>query len=224
MNFPRYETGSIRADIEEKFVAECQNDLNEFMKLFQLTAEVNKLLASIDDSNDSIEYYTRLINFRIRDHMQCATMLMAKGYTVDAITLVRSALEDLWIIQNMYYKEGYLEYWKNGGYVSPSELRQLPKIQDRLDDNKNIYKGLCEISHCKVDSLEHMARMHPSIKGGGSEGITRLVKDYNLVILSFYNCYFQILEVLEDNYPNKNAEIAKIKELLNKVKLPILEI
>lgn len=217
----RYESGSIREDIESKFSDICEEDLKEFAKLIEITGMVNSFLADLNNRNDSLEYYTRLINARIRDHMISATILIGKGYTVDGVTLVRSSLEDLWVVQNMYFKNGYLTYWKNGGEIYPSELRNLEQIKDRKEDNKNIYKELCNISHCNVRSIEHMARMHPSIKNGGGEGIMRVVKDFHLLLIAFYICYFQIVEVFEKKYENQN-KVKEIKERLIELEIPFI--
>lgn len=215
----KYESGSIRLEIESKFSEMCKEDLKEFSKLIEITGMVNSFLADINNENDSLEYYTRLINARIRDHMISATILIGKGYTVDGITLVRSSLEDLWVIQNMYFKEGYLTYWKDGGEIKPGKLRNLKMIKDRKEDNENIYKELCNISHCNIKSIEHMARMHPSIKDGGVEGIARVVKDFHLLLVALYACYFQIVEVLENKYgkPNKLKPLKEKFHLYRKI-------
>lgn len=218
----KYENGSIRQDIELKFADICKNDLDKLMKLIELTARVNSFLADIDDSNESLEYYVRLINARIRDHMISGTILIGKGYTVDGITLIRSSLEDLWLIQNMYFKEGYFESWKKGADIKPRELRGLEEIKDRKKENKNIYKLLCNVSHCNIASIEHMARMHPSIKDGGSEGIGRVVKDFNLLLIAFYGCYMQIIETFEKKYSN-SSKIEEMKNILLQLEIPFLQ-
>ena len=174
-----YETSSLREEVEKQFKIVCKKELVELQKLIEISASVNSYLADIEESNNSMEYYTRLINARIRDRFVAATLLIGKGFTVDGITLIRSALEDLWIIQNLYYKDDFMSEWENGKKVYPFELRNLKEIEDRKDINDTVYASLCDISHCRINSLDHMVRFHPSVKGGGNEGIKR-VKMYPL--------------------------------------------
>jgi hypothetical protein len=217
-----YNSGSLRQEFEEQFKDICRDELNIFYKLIEITGKVNCFLSKISNNNvGSKEYYSRIINARIRDHMTCATILIGKGYLVDGITLVRSSLEDLWLIQNIHYDNGYFEKWKDGADVYPSRLRSLKQISDRKADNENIYSALCDISHCNIRSLEHMSTLHPSIKNSSSEGIIRIAKDFDLVILSFYGCYLQLLELFEDLY-EKDDILVQIREELKNIVVPII--
>ncbi|WLF70964.1 hypothetical protein Q6375_08290 [Clostridium septicum] len=218
-----YNSGSLRQEFEEQFKEVCSNELNIFYKLIEITGKVNCFLSKISNNDiDSKEYYSRIINARIRDHMTCATLLIGKGFLVDGITLVRSSLEDLWLIQNIYYDNSCFKKWKNGADISPSKLRSLKQISDRKKDNKNIYSALCDISHCNIRSLEHMSMLHPSIKNSNSEGIIRIAKDFDLVIVAFYGCYLQLLELFEDIYEN-NHILVQIKEELSNIVIPIIK-
>ncbi|MGL5085041.1 MAG: hypothetical protein ACRC68_04890 [Clostridium sp.] len=222
MNNIEYDSGSLRQEFEEDFKKVCSNELNIFYSLIEITAKVNCFLSNISNNNvGSKEYYSRIINARIRDHMTCATLIIGKGYLVDGITLVRSSLEDLWLIQNIYYDNYCFKKWKGGADVSPSKLRSLKQISDRKVENKNIYSALCDISHCNIKSLEHMATLHPSIKNFNSEGIIQIAKDFDLVIMAFYGCYLQLLELFEERY-DKNPILVEIKKDLDNIVIPII--
>lgn len=217
-----YNSHSLRQEFEEQFKAVCSKELKIFYKLIEVTGKINSFLSKISNNDvGSKEYYSRIINARIRDHMTSATLLIGKGYLVDGITLVRSSLEDLWLIQNIYYDKGYFEEWKSGADVSPAKLRSLKQISDRKQDNKKVYSALCDISHCNIRSLEHMSTFHPSIKNSNTEGIISIAKDFDLVILSFYGCYLQLLELFEDVY-EKNDILAQIKEEFMSIVIPII--
>lgn len=218
-----YDSGSLRQEFEEEFKKLCDNELNIFYKLIDVTGKVNLFLADVSNNDiGSKEYYTRIINARIRDHMVCATLLIGKGFIVDGITLIRSTLEDLWLIQNIYYNTNYFERWKKGGDVKPAELRGLKQISDRKKENKELYNILCNISHCNIKSLEHMSIFHPSINNIDSEGVISIVKEFELMILSFYGCYLQLLELFENIYSD-NDTLLLIRENLENINIHIVD-
>jgi hypothetical protein len=218
-----YSSKSLRSEVEEEFKELCHKELEDFYKLIKITGEINSFLIEINNNIDSKEYYARIINARIRDHMICATLLIGKGYLVDGITLVRSSLEDLWVIQNIYYSKEYFEKWKKGGKVEPSKLRGIPELKDRKKDNENIYYNLCNISHCNIRSLEYMSSFHPSIVNENSEGILNVVKNFQILLFSFYGNYLQLIELFEVIYDksSKADNLNSIKQDLFQLDSPL---
>ncbi|MHB8064510.1 MAG: hypothetical protein ACYDG2_18070, partial [Ruminiclostridium sp.] len=201
LNFNDLEySNDFRTDIENEFKSLCKPQLSIFIKLIALSFEIDKFFASKYVGEENIEYCSRVINIRVRDHFMCATLLLSKGYSIDSITLVRSALEDLWVIQNFYLENGFFTKWMHGDKIMPYELRDIDGLKHLKDFNINVYKGLCKISHCTLSSSHHMASFHPGFKDSGSEGIIRLRKDYDLLILS-YNIYLsQLIDLLNSKY------------------------
>lgn len=205
-------SNDIRMDIESTFKELCKKDISNYIKLISISKQVHVFLSKKIKSQECIEYYIAMINIRIRDHFMSGTMLFSKGFTVDAITLVRSALEDLWVIQNLYYNKDFYNKWKSGDKIRIFELRNLDEIQDRREFNENVYSSLCNISHCRLDSIQHMGRFHPCVENKGSEGSKRLLKDYSLLVMSYHIYFEQIIELFIKYYINKNDE-KELKEI-----------
>lgn len=197
----------IRKDVEEKFKINSNEDLKIFTKLLALSYEIDSILKDKFDSKSkevSKEYYTALINIRTIDHFNSATLLFNKGYTIDAITLVRSALEDLWIIENFWLNDSYFQKWVNGCEIKPGELRNYSKIDEKTRTlYNNIYKALCDISHCRIHSIHQLAKFHPMIKIKEDKKYFNLSKDYKLVISSFYIYLIRLVKVISDYIEDK---------------------
>lgn len=201
-----YSSAFIKSDIERTFSSYCREDLIQFNYLSEIVERINEFLKSKSKEEGSLEYYVRIINIRISDHITSATILIGKGFIVDSINLVRSSYEDLWLIQNMLFKEGYFEEWKNGQEVRPWRLRQLKEIEEIKEENEIIYKALCNISHCSVSSVDHMSE--------SGDKIETIANDFKLLLMSYYSCCLQIVEALEAYYGEEEEEIQKINNQL----------
>lgn len=101
-------TPVFREDILNRFKEICREEYIEFMKLFKIFSHLDKFLNSKCQDNDSSskQYFTRLMNIRVKDHFSSSLILVSQGYLVDAISLTRSALEDLFVILNFYIQPG----------------------------------------------------------------------------------------------------------------------
>ena len=209
-----YNSGLIRANVEKIFSEVCKNELNQFDSICRIVDKIIKYLLDKSQKEKSLEYYTSRIIGRISDHMISATMLMGKGFIIDGINIVRSSYEDLWLVQNMFFKENYFEEWLNGQEVRPWRLRQLKEIEEIKEENEIIYKALCNISHCSVASVEHMELISTSIDA--------LINDYRLVLISYYSFAIQITEALEDYYC-KDEKLDEINEELMNLNIVFME-
>jgi hypothetical protein len=201
-----YNSGYIRSDIEKAFTEVCKDDLLQFNLLCEIVERMNEFLRINSMGEGSLEHYVRLINIRIGDHITSATILMGKGFVVDAINLVRSSYEDLWLIQNMFFNEGYFEEWKSGKEVRPWRLRQLKEIEDIKEENEIIYKALCNIAHCSVSSVDHMSEFGNKIEV--------IANDFKLLLMTYYSCCLQIIEAFEEYYGTDDEEILSINNAL----------
>lgn len=209
-----YNSGLIRANVEKIFSEVCKNELNQFDSICRIVEKIIKYLLDKSQKEKTLEYYTSRIIGRISDHMISATMLMGKGFMIDGINIVRSSYEDLWLVQNMFFKENYFEEWLNGQEVRPWRLRQLKEIEEIKEENEIIYKALCNISHCSVASVEHMELISTSIDA--------LINDYRLVLISYYSFAIQITEALEDYY-GKDKKLDEINEELMNLNIVFME-
>lgn len=207
INFDEFELSPIfRKDLVDKTKILCREEFIEFTELLSIFRKLDDFLElkCKEANNESKEYYTRLMNIRVKDHFSSAIILVSQGFNVDAISLTRSALEDLLLILNFYLGENYFEKWhknKKSFEIKPVELRENKKIkkEDR-DFYKKIYKNLCSIVHPRKNSIEHMLRFHPTIDCGGSEGTIRIKKDIKLINLSFFMHLFQVSNMLKKIY------------------------
>ena len=197
----QYNSAFINSNVEKTFSVVCNKELAQFNEIYEIMEEINDYLESKNDELNSLEYYIALINRRITDHMISATLLIGKGFIIDGLNLVRSSYEDLWLVQNMFFKEGYFEEWLNGQEVRPWRLRQLKEIEEIKEENEIIYKALCNISHCSLASVNHMRSINLSINP--------VVNDYRLVVISYYSFAVQLAEALETYYgkDDKNSKI-----------------
>ncbi len=202
-----YNSGFIRANVEKIFSEVCKNELNQFDSICRSVEKIIKYLSDKIQEEKSLEYYASRIIGRIAEHMVSATMLIGKGFIIDGINIVRSSYEDLWLVQNIYFKENYFEEWVNGQEVRPWRLRQLKEIEEIKEENEIIYKALCNISHCSVASVEHMELISTSIDA--------LINDYRLVLISYYSFAIQIIEALEDYYGTDDKLNEINEELMN---------
>lgn len=209
-----YNSGLIRANVEKIFSEVCKNELNQFDSICRIVEKIINYLLDKSQKEKSLEYYTSRIIGRISDHMISATMLMGKGFIIDGINIVRSSYEDLWLVQNMFFKDNYFEEWINGQEVRPWRLRQLKEIEEIKEENEIIYKALCNISHCSVASVEHMELISTSIDA--------LINDYRLVLISYYSFAIQITEALEDYY-GKDEKLNEINEELMNLNIVFIE-
>ena len=201
----QYNSAFINSNVEKTFSVVCNKELAQFNEIYEIMEEINDYLESKNDELNSLEYYIALINRRITDHMISATLLIGKGFIIDGLNLVRSSYEDLWLVQNMFFKEGYFEEWLNGQEVRPWRLRQLKEIEEIKEENEIIYKALCNISHCSLASVDHMRSINLSINP--------VVNDYRLVVISYYSFAVQLEEALETYY-GKDDKNSKINDTL----------
>ncbi|MDP4145496.1 MAG: hypothetical protein Q8936_13590 [Bacillota bacterium] len=211
----RYDTYSIRQDLEQKFQAACRKELEYFMKFHALAYEIDSLLAENNgDEVESREYFTRLVNLRAIDHFISANMLYGKGYIVDAITLLRSSIEDLWIIQNFWFTEDYLKEWKSGCEIKPRKLRNAAGIgQESKDMYKKIYEHLCNISHCRIDGIREMTKTHPKISRNEQEKEDELFRGYFVVIGAYSVYLIGVISAISFKLSNEKLNIIK-KEIM----------
>lgn len=203
MAFYNYNSSYIRSNVEKTFAILCNKELDKFNGINEIVLNIIQFLKDMDTEKDSLEYYLSTIISRISDHMVSATLLIGKGFIIDGINLVRSSYEDLWLVQNIVYRENYFEEWKEGQEVRPWRLRQLKEIEEIKEENEIIYKSLCNISHCSVASVEHMSIIKNSMEA--------IVNDYRLVLISYYSFAIQIVEALEEYY-GSCEEIKKFNE------------
>lgn len=201
----QYNSAFINSNVEKAFSVVCNKELSQFNEIYGIMENINSYLESKNDGLTSLEHYVCLINRRITDHMISATLLIGKGFIIDGLNLVRSSYEDLWLVQNMFFKEGYFDEWIKGQEVRPWRLRQLKEIEEIKEENEIIYKALCNISHCSLASVEHMRSINLSINP--------VVNDYRLVVISYYSFAVQLGEALETYY-GKDDENSKINDEL----------
>ena len=217
MNF-KYDS-NIRKQYEELFEKICNNEFDYFKKYLALAYELDVVLTeSYDKSKSDKEYYTRLIHIRSIDHYVSGNLLYAKGYTIDAYTSVRSALEDSWIIQNFWLTDNYFNKWKNGCKIKPAELRNCPQIDNDLIQLFNdIYPPLCNISHCRINSIHLMTKTHVRIQRDETERNQDYKKNYIVLVASFYIYLVGVIKAIEENYNNDKLKL--IYEELNKISI-----
>lgn len=206
----------------ESFKNLCHDESIEFLKLFQLNSKLHSFLHSKNDATDtsSKEYFTMLLNIRIRDHFSSSFILISQGFLVDAISLTRSALEDLFVIINFYLEPSYFQRWnenKDSFMIRPGELRNHELIDDYDKELFNhVYKSLCNIVHPKKNSVSHMVKYHPSLISKGNEGIVRLKKDAQLINLSFLTYLYHISKLLKTVYTDSN-DINQLDSILGEL-------
>lgn len=200
-----YNSTYIRSNIERDFSMVCNDELDKFNIINEVVNSINNYLLLKNPTKYTMEYYIRLIISRISDHMISATLLISKGFIIDGINLVRSSYEDLWLVQNIFFKENYFEEWLNGQEVRPWRLRQLKELEEIKVENEIIYKALCNISHCSKDSVEHMAYIRNSLEA--------VVNDFRLVVVSYYSFSLQLLDAVENYYGNNEDFSAMSKKL-----------
>lgn len=215
-------TPIIREATLENFKIHCKDNYNDHLKLFILTSEIDAFLSSKVNEGDNVskEYFTRFLNFRIRDHFSSSLVLISQGFIVDAISLTRSSLEDLLILFNFHITKKFFKQW----YESDEDFKI--KVGNLRGNVKNspffkhkegeyfdiIYKQLSEILHPKKESLVIMASFHPTFASANE--IPRLKKYSDLITLSFYIYEVQLCNFLEDLYPEDKEKIAPIKQRL----------
>lgn len=214
----KYDT-NIRMDYEDNFKELCNKEFDIFKKYIALAYELDFVLADCcKQSNEDKELYTRFINLRSIDQFMSSNLLYSKGFVVDAITLVRSALEDLWIIQNFWYTDTYFNSWKNGCEIKPSELRNCSAIDNESKElYKNIYKDLCNISHCRINSIAIMSKTHIRVKQEKVYKDFQFKKDYIVLVSSFYIYLLGVIDAINKKLTNTN--INEIKEELKKISI-----
>ncbi|MBV1818115.1 hypothetical protein [Clostridium cochlearium] len=103
INFNKIEFSPIfRQDILTEVKLLCREEHVEFMKLFKVFFSLDKFLDSKYNEKDSSskQYFTRLMNVRVKDHFSSAIILASQGFIIDAVSLTRSAMEDLFLILN----------------------------------------------------------------------------------------------------------------------------
>ena len=200
-----YNSSYIRSNVERDFSMVCSDELDKFNTINEVINSLNNYLLIKNPSKNSMEYYVRLIISRISEHMISATLLIGKGFIIDGINLVRSSYEDLWLVQNIFFKENYFEEWLNGQEVRPWRLRQLKELEEIKEENEIIYKALCNISHCSKDSVEHMASIRNSFDA--------VINDFRLVVVSYYSFSLQILDAME-NYYGDNEDFRALNKKL----------
>lgn len=211
-----------REDILDEIKSLCREEHIEFMKLFKTFAELDKFLAlkCEEKDNSSKQYFTRLINIRVKDHFSAAMVLASQGFIVDSISLTRSAMEDLFLILNFYLDNSYFRRWdenKDGFEIKPGKLRNNPKISKEDRDFYNmIYKALCNIVHPRKDSIGHMVKFHPTVVNRGAEGLIRIKKDIKLINLSFFTYIYQISKLLKTVYNDSN-DIAYLDNIIHEL-------
>ncbi|MCH6265083.1 hypothetical protein [Neobacillus citreus] len=217
-------TPILREDTLTKFKEFCREEYIDFMKTFAIFADVDKFLNSKcqEGDNSSIQYFTRIMNIRVKDHFSSSIILISQGYTVDALSLTRASLEDLFVILNFYLEPGYFGKWKankRSFKIVPAELRTHPKIDP--DDQKlyqKVYKLLSNsIVHPRIDSLSHMLKYHPTAYSEGSEGVIQLKKDTRLINLSFFVYLHNLCRLLKLEYKDKVDE-ENLDDILNQLK------
>ncbi|MEL5898325.1 hypothetical protein AAGC94_09625 [Clostridium sporogenes] len=211
INFNKIEFSPIfRQDILTEVKLLCREEHVEFMKLFKVFFSLDKFLDSKYNEKDSSskQHFTRLMNVRVKDHFSSAIILASQGFIIDAVSLTRSAMEDLFLILNFYLDENYFKKWnenRNDFEIKPGELRNNPKISiDERNLYNNVYKALCNIVHPRKNSIGHMVKFHPTVVNRGAEGIIRIKKDIKLINLSFYIYIFQVSKLLKEVYCNTN--------------------
>ena len=188
----KYSSADIRSNVEKAFSVVCNNELVKFGSLCNIVNRINKFLDYKNEKSTSLEQYAKIIISRISDHMVSATILIGKGFVIDGINIVRSSYEDLWLVQNLFFKENYFQDWIEGQEVRPWRLRQLKEIEEIKEENEIIYKALCNISHCSKSSVEHMLSLNTSMDS--------LINDFRLLLISYYSFCLQIVEALETYY------------------------
>lgn len=67
-----------------------------------------------------------------------------------------------------------------------------------------------------------MMKFHPTVVNRGSEGISRVKKDINLINLSFYIYNIQIINLFKTIYINKD-DLISLEEITQKLSLIIDE-
>ncbi|WP_047980948.1 hypothetical protein [Ornithinibacillus contaminans] len=199
---------TLREDTLRSFKEMCKDEYVEFMKLFTSFSKLDKFLSSKCEvgDNKSKEYYTRVMHIRVKDHFSSSLILVSQGFTVDAISLTRSAMEDMFVILNFYLDPNYFNNWKNnkaGFKIKPGNLRNNKRIEkeDRKLFNK-VYKSLSNIVHPKINSLNHMMKYHPTVLNDGTEGLIRLKKDAKLINMSLFVYLNQMINLLRKIYTN----------------------
>lgn len=218
-----------RKDISDKVRNLFKEELNKFNKLYSIFSDLDRFLVSKCNRKDnySKEYFTRIFNIRIKDHFSSAIILVSQGFNVDAISLTRSALEDLFVILNFYLDKNYFDKWKinkNNFTIKPKELRNNKNI--KTEDKtlyKNVYKALSNIVHPKKESILHMLKFHPTVVNEGVVGINAIKKDINLINIAFYVYIYQVSSMLKSIYKS-NKDSITLKCIIDKLlKVDIIE-
>lgn len=212
----------LREDTLKVFRENCKENYNDFLKLFLQTKEIDAYLRSKTKEGDysSKEYFTRLLNIRIRDHFSSSLILISQGFIVDAISLTRSSLEDLLVIINFYINKKFFNRWyenKEEFKIKVGNLRgnvRNSPIFKREDGDffDNVYAALSNIVHPNLKSIRLMSTYHPTLTNLNE--INYLKKYSDLIILSFYTYEVQICTFLENLYPKDKEKLALIKKML----------
>jgi len=216
-------TPILRQDVLDQIKKLCREEYTEFIKLLEIFSDLDKFLASKYEGHEENpkEYFTRLFHIRVKDHFSSSLILISQGYLVDAISLTRSALEDLFVMLNFYLDPGYFSKWNancNDFEIRPGKLRNNPKIDknDRKLYNK-VYKSLCDIVHPKKESFAYMSTFHPTFQSGGRDGAQRLKKDMELINLSFVVYLHQISSLFLRVYDGPNQDVTTLESIKTRV-------
>lgn len=162
--------------VEKDFTVFCKEEMIAFEELTDVSDMLNDFFESKTKKVDKEETkgltkdeYTFILHQRIKDHYLSAYLLLSNGYLVDALTLLRSALEDFFVVTNFHINDEYFKEWiknKNSFNIKPGELRgKLEKntifSNEDTDLFAKVYKSLSNVSHPKKQSIEKMFEYHP---------------------------------------------------------------
>lgn len=215
----------MKPNVLKLFKDNCKDLIDDYFKLHELAKKIrhylNSKIPSVDiEPTDSKEFYSLLLHERATDHFTSAMILLSQGYTVDALSITRSALEDLLVLINFHVDPDYFNKWycdDKDFKVIPRELKKTAKKHTMAHKAENkffydVYSQLSDISHPRQNSINVMMRSVASIYQSNSYEL----EDKTLVVMLSFNAYqMLLLNFLEGIYPQDKDWLDNMRESIH---------
>lgn len=211
----------MNSNVEKDFNFFCKEEILAYEKLKKVSLRLNRFFGSKVKENENEKFmkddYMYLFHTRIMDHYSSAYLLLSNGFIVDALTLLRSALEDIFVVTNFHITDGYFEEWlrnKKSFQIRAGFLRGKLKenyIFNSSDNDlfTNVYKSLSNISHPKKESIEKMFEYHPNYPASSK---IQLKQKVSLLVISMCVNEGLLCKFSQEIYTTE-AEVNEIKEI-----------
>jgi len=212
----------LREQIIHEFNNLCRHEYYDYLMMNRMIAELDRIFFErYKNSNSDLDYYTRNFQFRVGDRFTSAMALVAQGFLVDALSLVRTVMEELWLILNFHIKPSIFNEWEHNEDSYPIHphllLRNLKQENihhiEHLKVYQNIYHELCERTHPSKMSFVHNLKCNPIMDQDDEGGLKLIQEDVRWIVLTLYAYLHQSTKFLLKT-TNNNEEVEDLKAIL----------